>query len=54
MEIAAILLLDLESERMILRKRGKQPPLRDSLTLSFYGIVDWSAFDSEVIGRKCS
>lgn len=50
-EIAAILLpLDLESERMILRKRGKQQPLRDSPTLSSYGIIDGSALDYEVIG----
>lgn len=53
METAAILLpLDLESDRMVLRKRGKQQPLRDSPTLSSYDIIDGSALELEAIGCK--
>lgn len=51
MEIAAMLLpLDLESDRMILRKRGKQQLFRDSPKLSPRRIIDGSAIDIEVIG----
>lgn len=53
-DLVAILLqpLDLPLERTILRKRGEQQPLRDSPTLSSYGIVDGSALDFEVIGLE--
>lgn len=40
--------LDLPSERLVMRKRGKKQPLRDSATLSSYGIVDGSAVEFEV------
>lgn len=53
MEISAILLPeDLGLERMVLRKHGKQLPLRDSPTLSSYGIIDGSAVDFEVTGLE--
>ena len=41
-----------ELDRLVLRKRGQQRPLRDSLTLGSYGIGDGSALDLEVIGGK--
>ncbi len=52
LDLVAIMLLplDLEPERLILRKRGKRQPLRDSPTLYSYGIVDGSAVDFEVTG----
>lgn len=52
MMIAAALQLpeDLDPERMVLRKHGKQQPLRDSLTLSSYGIIDGTALDLWVTG----
>lgn len=45
-----LLPLDLEPERLILRKRGKRQPLRDSPMFYSYGIVDGSAVDFEVTG----
>lgn len=44
--------LDLEPARMVMGKREKQQPLRDSPTLSSYGIVDGSALEFEMIGWK--
>ena len=50
MDLVAIKLLplNLEPERKILKKRGKQQPLRDSPTFSSYDIVAGSAVDFEV------
>lgn len=50
MKIVGILLLHLSLEpgRMILKKWGKEQPLRDNLTTSVYNIVDGSALDYEV------
>lgn len=52
LDLVVIMLLpvDLEPETLSLRKWGKKQPLRDSRTLSFYGIVDGSALDVEVVG----
>lgn len=54
MDLVAIKLLslDLEPERMILRKRGKRQRLRDSPTLNSYGIFGGPALEFEVISLK--
>lgn len=49
--LAAFLLMkETEEDRLILKKRGQQRPLRDNLTLGSYGIVDGSGLDLEVTG----
>ena len=42
--------LDLDSDRLILRKRGEREPLRDGSTMRSNGIVDGSELDLEVVG----
>ena len=42
--------LDLDSDRLILRKRGERKPSRDGSTMRSNGIVDGSELDFEVVG----